>query len=185
MSFEISGNLKEYESYDNFCATLLQVMNLFVAVFGLETMLKIDLYIDNALYDKQTKENSMSGYTPITTLICSKYIVIKLNISDFSQTSQIIYQFAHELCHYVFYSIYGIDKPKGDNNEEAICSAMSLCTIKSLYPQNLEHWKEHVRSLSNIYGLGYPIAEELNYDIYALSERILTYNKEHNLAEAK
>ena len=71
-------------------------------MFGKEIMDKHPLLIDNATCG--------SGYTPIITPVLGRYLIIKLNIKDFSNRERIIFQVSHELCHYVFYSYLGLKK---------------------------------------------------------------------------
>lgn len=164
-NFEVNGNLEDEENFKNFLENIKKVMNVFVDTFGLDTMSKIDLYIDNAI--------EKSGYTPIITVILKKYIIIKLGINDFSNSEQIIYQFSHELCHYVFYSLKGLDKPKADSIEENICSAMSLVLIKILCPDKINKWLTYVNNLNNKnYNNGGKIAENCNFDINILKKQI-------------
>ena len=164
-SFEINGNLEEEKDFETFLENIVRVMNIFIQTFDLDTMSKIDLYIDNA--------TEKSGYTPITTVILKKYIIIKLGINDFSNSEKIIFQFAHELCHYVFYSLKGLDKPKADSIEENICSAMSLILIKMIYPNKINEWLMYVNNLTNKnYNNGGIIAENSKFDINVLKKQI-------------
>lgn len=129
-------------------------------------MTKIPLYIDNA--------TAGSGYTPIITPIFGKYLCIKLGVPNFWDTERIIYQFAHELCHYVFYSLQGIDKPLADTREEMICSAMSLCILKDFY-DNIQRHIDHVNALENVgYRNGGILAERLNYNSRKLANMIMS-----------
>lgn len=163
--FEINGNLYDIENFDTFCDCIVKTRNIFIETFGEETMSRIDLYIDNA--------TSYSGYTPITTVILNKYIIIKLGICDFSNTEQIVYQFAHELCHYVFYSLKVLNKEKANMIEENICSAMSLVIINALFPNNISKWTSYVSNLKNEkYKFGAYIARNIDFDITKLKNLI-------------
>lgn len=166
MNFEINGNLTDIPNYNNFKTNILTVYSIFYEHFGKEIMGKIELYIDNAT------ENS--GYTPIITPILKKHLIIKLGISNFSNSEQIVYQFSHELCHYVFYSILGLKKEFADKEEENICSAMSLVIMKRIFPNKLNFWKSHISGLTNEnYSGGLSIAESVNYDIEKLKTKII------------
>ena len=120
-------------------------------------MNKIPLLIDNA-----TKG---SGYTPICTPVLNSYVCIKLGIKDGAYQSQVIYQFAHELTHFVFFSLCGLQKELAGTLEEAVCSAGSLVFVKMFFPQDLERFKA---SLSGSKHLGYQqgarLAEAIKYD---------------------
>ena len=171
--FEINGNLGNILNYNNFEKTICQIRNRFVELFGTEVMSRIPVYVDNAT-------DRMSGYTPIITPIFGKYLCIKLNIDNFLKTEKIIYQFAHELCHYVFYSLLGLDRPFANEREESICTAMSLCVLKDfgidieLRKGNIESWVEYVSNLDNIgYRNGADVAEGVNYNSDKLSLIIL------------
>ena len=164
-SFEVNGNLEDEKDFNIFLDNIMKTWKVFVKTFGSDIMLKIDLYVDNA--------TEKSGYTPITTVILKKYIIIKLGIKDFSNIEQVIYQFSHELCHYVFYSIKGLNKPKADINEENICSAMSLILINTLCPDKIDKWLKYVNNLTNEnYKNGGKIAMSCNWDINVLKSKI-------------
>lgn len=164
-SFEVNGNLEDEKNFNIFLDSIVKTKEVFNNTFGLDVMSKIDLYVDNAI--------EMSGYTPKTTVILKKYIIIKLGIKDFSRVEQTIYQFAHELCHYVFYSIKGLDKTKADSEEENICSAMSLILINILCPDKIDGWVTYVNNLSNEnYNKGGKIAMDCNFDINILKDKI-------------
>lgn len=110
--FEINGNLGNIINYQNFENIICKVRNRFIELFGEEIMSRIPVYVDNAT-------DIMSGHTPIITPILGKYLCIKLNIGNFLDSQRIVFQYAHELCHYVFYSIKGLDKPFADEYEES------------------------------------------------------------------
>lgn len=153
---QINGNLDVIPNFQNFQNLVLQVYFKFVNLFGINVMTKIPLFVDNA--------TAGSGYTPIITPIFKQYLCIKLNINNFLDNQMIIYQLAHELCHYVFYSIKGIDKTFADDREETICSAMSLCILKGFY-DDIQRHIDHVKGLENFaYRDGAALAESVNYD---------------------
>lgn len=166
MSIEINGNLYDIKNYKNFENNIMSVYSIFNDYFGMDIMNKIDLYVDNAT------ENS--GYTPIITPVFRKYLIIKLGITDFSKSEQIVFQFAHELCHYVFYSMLGLNKDFANREEENICSAMSLVVIKMLFPDKFSFWKRYVSSLidKNYHG-GLEVAESVHYSLEQLKNKIL------------
>ena len=128
-------------------------------------MTRIPLLVDNA--------TEMSGYTPIITPVLGQYLCIKLGIKNFLNTENIVFQFAHELCHYVFYSLQGLDKSFADNLEESMCTAMSLCILKDFY-SNIQSHIDYVKGLENLgYKNGVAIAESVNYESSELSLIIL------------
>ena len=166
-TWEISGNLSEIENYETFLYWIAQVYSFFCIIFGEEIMTNIDLYIDNAVGKETT------GDTPVITPILKKYLLIKLGVEDFSNIEQIVYQISHELCHYVVYSIKGIDKPKATIKEENICSAMSLVVINRFFPKSTQRCLEYVRGLKDErYNGGAKIAEDISFDIIKLKELI-------------
>lgn len=166
-TWEISGNLSEIENYHTFLYWVGKVYNLFCDVFGEEVMTKIDLYVDNVVSEETT------GHTPIITPILGKYLIIKLGIEDFSNIEEIVYQFSHELCHYIVYSIKGIDKPRATIYEEQICSAMSLVVIKMLFANRINFWLNYVKAIKDEkYRGGAKIAEDISFDIIQLKELI-------------
>ena len=163
--FEINGNLEIYSNYDNFKNSIIIVREIFINEFGLETMDKIGVLVDNA-----TKG---SGLTPIITPVLQRFLVIKLGIEDFSNTEQIIFQFSHELCHYVFYALQGLDKKRANIIEENICTAMSLAIISLLCPESLEKYVTYVENLSDInYNLGVKISKQYHFDIHEIGDYI-------------
>lgn len=163
---QINGNLDKIENYENFQNQIIKVYGKFYQLFGGEVMTKIPLYIDNA--------TAGSGYTPIITPIFRKYLCIKLGLPNFWDTERIIFQFAHELCHYVFYSLQGIDKPLSDTREEMICSAMSLCILKDFY-DNIQRHIDYVNALEDVrYRTGGILAERLNYNSMKLANMIMS-----------
>lgn len=164
--FEISGNLSKILNYDNFEKTICIVRNRFINLFGEEIMSRIPLLVDNA--------TQMSGNTPITTPVLGKFLCIKLGIIDFLWTGKIIFQISHELCHYVFYSLQGLNKPFAGEKEESICTAMSLCILKYFY-EDIQIYIDYVKGLENVgYRNGAALAEEVNYDSSLLSSIILS-----------
>jgi len=164
--FEINGNLYDIPDVNNFEDCIVKVFNIFQECFGIAVMSKINFYIDNATF--------MSGCTPIITRILKKYLIIKLGIEKFDDTVQIVYQFSHELCHYVFYSYCGLEKKLADFREESICSAMSLCMIKNILPNSLDYYVNYTKNHPNeAYRGGSEIAQNIDYDINALKHIIL------------
>lgn len=172
---EINGNLDEEKDFNIFYETISKVLEIFIGTFGNEVMNKYDLFIDNA--------TQSSGDTPITTVLLKNSITIKLGIEDFSNKEQIAYQFSHELCHCIFYSLKGLNKEKASGTEENICSAMSLIILNLMYPNEITKWINYVNSLKNeSYNKGAIIANECNFNINTLKSKIYeicetTYNK--------
>lgn len=172
---EINGNLSEEKDFPVFCKFIVEILKIFYLTFGEKVMEKYDLFIDNA-----TKN---SGHTPMATVLLKKHITIKLGIDNFSNQEQIAYQFSHELCHYVFYSLQGLNKEKAGVIEENICSAMSLVIIKLLFPKNINRWVNYSNNSDDErYNKGAVIAEECNFDINILKNKIyetcgIVYNR--------
>lgn len=165
--FEISGNLTavDPENYPKFLITVLNVRDFYIKHFGKQIMNAIALFIDNA--------TAGSGYTPIITPTLGQFLIIKLNIDNFEETGKIIYQLAHELCHYVFYAVYGLDKPLADQQEESICSAASLCVLKQLDVNSFFIYSNHILCLDNkAYHQGAFVAKNIDYDFEKLKEII-------------
>lgn len=165
-NFVWNGYLEEIPNYKIFINYILKTRDIFIETFGISVMSKVELFLDNATQN--------SGYTPVIIPLFNNYLIIKLGISDFSKSEQIVYQFSHELCHYVFYSIIGLDKEPADSEEENICSAMSLIILNRLFPENISSWILYASSLSDSnYNKGVKIANECNFDINYLKERII------------
>lgn len=164
--FEINSELSCYEHYENFKKTIHEVRTKFQELFGVDALYKIPLYIDNS--------TSGSGYTPLTGVILRKYVTIKLKIDDFSDTEKIIYQFAHEMCHFTYRCIIGINKKQANIYEESICSAMSLCFLNGKC-RNFESWCKHVRNLKHEgYRKGYDVALACDFNPEKLRNKILS-----------
>lgn len=160
--WEINGNLDDelsgianYRIFQNaVCATKLY----FDRVFGSDFMNQIPFYVDNATAD--------SGYTPISTPVLGKLVIIKLGIKADDGEAKVAYQFAHELTHVVFRAYFGIGKPRATEDEEAICTASSLIIIKKLYPNHFEAFERSAMSHSYVgYQKGVPLAKALAYDM--------------------
>jgi len=167
-TWEISGNLKDINGYTLFSQNIACVFHKFIDCFGVDVMTRIDLYVDNAI--------SMTGHTPIVTPILKKYLIIKLGVDDFSNSEKTVFQFAHELCHYVFYSLKGFDKEKSTDREESVCAAMSLVFIKTMFPNNLDAWKHCLLNSENKgYRLGVKVASDVNFEIMKLRDIIISF----------
>lgn len=163
-TWEINGNL-ERENLIVFNYTIASVYNLFMELFGKDLIKKLPLFVDNA--------TSGSGYTPITIPVLSRLVIIKLRIDNFLDVEEIIYQFSHELCHFIYYCLYGVDKKLADEKEEAICTAMSLCCLKH-FRKNIDRWNEHVKSLKREgYRNGFEEAQAVDFDVFRLSKKII------------
>lgn len=163
--YEINGNLVKLENYDIFKEYIGKTIKIFSSAFGSEIMGKYDLYIDNATQG--------SGHTPTINIVLGKYLIIKLGIKDFSNKEQIVFQFAHELCHYVFSSLQGLEITEADNEEENICTAMSLVAINEMFPEKINKWNDYIsKGKEEKYNKGTQIAEEINFDIIKLKEKI-------------
>ena len=167
--WEINGNLDDehtgIENYAIFENGVCKVKDLYDQVFGSDIMNRIDFYVDNATKD--------SGYTPICTPVLGKLFVIKLGIHPQDSEERIVYQFAHELMHCVFYAYFGINRIRGTDWEEVVCSAASLAALKMLCPEAFLRYKEHVEKLENsAYRQGATLAAELNYDMKRIRAKI-------------
>lgn len=118
-----------------------------------------------------------SGYTPITIPVLSRLVIIKLGIDNFLDVEKIIYQFSHELCHFIYYCLYGLNKQFADEKEEAICTAMSLCCLKQ-FGINIDKWNNHVKSLKREgYRNGFLEAQAVDFEIKKLSQKIKDMSK--------
>ncbi|MCH5159717.1 MAG: hypothetical protein J1F66_02575 [Clostridiales bacterium] len=163
--FEINGNLYEYQDIEIFEKTICEIRTRFQSLFGEEVLDRLPLYVDNS-----TKGG---GYTPITDVVLHQHITIKLCIGDFSDVEEITYQFAHEMCHFTYRCLLGINKKNADIYEESICSAMALCFLNGNC-RNFSSWCKHVRTRKyEGYRKGYDIAFECNFDTHKLRDKIL------------
>lgn len=168
--FEINANLYEYRDIEYFEETILKVRAKFQELFGEEVLDRIPLYVDNS-----TKGG---GYTPITDVVLHSYVSIKLGISDFRDEEWIAYQFAHEMCHFTYRCLIGIDKKNAEEYEESICSAMSLCILSGC--RDFRGWCKHVKKLKNeSYRKGYDIALECDFNPTKLRDKILAELEEY------
>lgn len=167
--WEINGNLANeltgMKNYKDFQEAICKVKYMYDEIFGLGIMNKYDLLIDNAT------ENS--GYAPIITPVLQKYLIIKLSIYPNNRQSQIAFQFAHELTHFVFYSYYGINKKFANFEEETICTAASLIVIKNLFPNEFDEFNEYVKNIEkSYYRKGADYAEEIGYNPQEIRDKI-------------
>lgn len=174
--WEFSGNLDATNgivNYSIFKETVNKVMREYWRVFTPLVIHKYPLLIDNAIVG--------SGHTPIITPILNEYLIIKLCIKDGKNIGQTIFQFAHELTHLVFYSLLGLDKNRAGNKEESLCTAASLCVVKSHSPNELGYYIDYVSKLQNEgYKNGLQVAVEHDFDLNKLRESILLFAKEQN-----
>ena len=165
-NFEINGNLYEELGLSNigeFESGVLKVRKDFINIFGKKLMESVELYVDNA--------TAGSGATPITTPIFKKYVTIKLHIKPNSGEDIVIFQFSHELMHFLFYAKYGLNRKPADKEEESICTAASLISIHKWYPERLEIFIESVLNESNEgYRKGVEVAERMGYSFKNLKE---------------
>lgn len=164
--FEINENLYDYDYFDVFEDTILEVRAEFQELFGEEVLNRLPLYVDNSLKG--------SGYTPGIDVVLHSYMNIKLHIDKFWDTELIIYQFAHEMLHFTYRCLIGIDKKHADVYEESMCSAMALCFLNGNC-RNFRRWCKHVQKLKNEgYRKGYDVAKECNFDSVRLRNKILS-----------
>lgn len=167
-TIEINGNLDNSEGLANFeifQRVIIEILEFYKKYFGSDTMSAIELYIDNA--------TANSGYTPITTPVFKKYLIIKLGIDNASNKAQIAFQFSHELMHYVYFVKYGFDKKRADEKEESVCTAASLIVLYNLYPGSFCEYNNYVKNLtSNKYRKGAEVAKMVNYDMNTLKEMV-------------
>lgn len=167
--WEISGNLEDekdgLQNYQRFHDVVCAVKELFDNIFGLEIMNKIPFLVDNA--------TAGSGYTPICTPVLGKIVIIKLNINNEDEEEKIVYQFAHELAHVVFRAYLGINKPKANDEEEALCTATALITLEKMYPNALIKYEEYTAAhVNSAYREGVLIAKSFAYDLKQIRTRI-------------
>lgn len=165
---EINGNLEgKYglKNYKLFEKTVLEVYSYFWGRLSDKFPKAPELYIDNAT------ENS--GYTPVTTPVLEKYIIIKLCVLPDDSASRIAFQFAHELMHYVFYAKYGMKKEKAWDREESICTAASLIYLHDTDFRGFELQNNHVKTLDYAgYREGSLLAGRVGYDFNKLVELV-------------
>ena len=171
--WEINGNLDDEQSgianYQVFQKAVCATKSYFDEVFGLDCMNQISFYVDNATAD--------SGYTPISTPVLGKLVIIKLGIRSTDHEAKIAYQFAHELTHVVFRAYFGMDKPRATEDEEAICTAAALTVIKKMYPNDFAAFEQSTMSHLYIgYQRGVPLAKALSYDIIKIRALIETFS---------
>lgn len=172
--FEVNGNLEDEENFLIFFNYILHIRNYFTELFGIDIMNRIGLYVDNG--------TKMSGYTPITTVVLNKYIIIKLGIKNFNDVEIITFQFAHELGHYVFRSIIGINKKKACVLEENLCTALSLITIKHFFPKSISFWLDYVEKLEDErYKRGAEIVKKSNFQAENVVDLIYDYCNKYDL----
>lgn len=179
--WEINGNLASQKyglkNYLMFSDVICAIKDEFDYAFTSEIMNRIPFYVDNAISNSNVDFNSYSGQTPISTPVLERIIVIKLNIHPTATEAEITFQFAHELTHVVFWDYFGFEKPFATDEEESICTAVSLIMIKKLYPSFLEKYEQHIDNLSYVgYRNGLKVAQETSYDINKIRERIETFN---------
>ena len=171
--WEINGNLDDKQTglakYQLFQKAVYATKTYFDEVFGASRMNQIYFYVDNATAD--------SGYTPISTPVLGKIVIIKLGIKPTDHEAKIAYQFAHELTHVVFRAYWGIDKPQATEDEEAICTAAALIVIKKMYPNDFTAFEQSAASHSYTgYQKGVSLAKKHSYDMAKLRALIESFS---------
>lgn len=137
--------------------TIEKVILCYREYLGYEPIKDIDLYIDNATQD--------SGYTPIITSVLDKILVIKLGIDENASEGKIIFQFAHEFMHYIFYTWNGLNRIVNAEREEPMCVAASLIILYHLCFDEFAIYNEYVKSLKDRnYQKGAEVAQAIGYD---------------------
>ena len=170
--WEINKNLADEQygmsNYQIFRKVIHDTKDYFNEVFGVECLNKVPFSVDNA--------TAGSGYTPISTPVLGKLVVIKLGIKPNDCEAQIVYQFAHELTHVVFRAYFGMNKPHATNEEEEICTATSLTVLKHMYPNDFNRYEQYTANLNNLgYRNGVPLAKEVSYDMEKIKSLIATF----------
>ena len=173
--WEINGNLADkkdgIKNYNMFARAISITKCYFDTVFGVDCLNKVPFSVDNA--------TAGSGYTPISTPVLGKLVVIKLGIKPNDCEAQIVYQFAHELTHVVFWVYWGFNKKHATDIEEAICTAASLIVIKNMYPDYFDEYVRYTASLDNIgYRNGVPLAKKICYDMEKIKYMIKNFPRE-------
>ena len=168
--FEINGNLAEIEKYKVFKLTLNHVYSRFYNAFGSELMSKQKFYVDNC--------TANCGHTPIITKVLKEFLIIKLGIDDFGNVAQTIFQFSHELTHFVFFCIKGLDKKHADDEEEKACTAMSLIMLKTFCDEEtFSSYCEYVKKREYVgYREGYDLALSMEFSEEKIVKYILNKN---------
>lgn len=141
--FEISGALFDkndgLENIEEIRKVVVEVYSLFNIKFDEKYLNSVKVFVDNSTQN--------SGHTPLIAPVLNEILIIRLGLTSNSSKGQVIFQFAHELTHALFYSIYGFDKPKALEKEENICTAVSLMVIEDLCPEELAFFLLYVKNL--------------------------------------
>jgi len=173
-TLRIDERLKKDPNYHIFEERVHQVYEDFCHLYGNTIMSMYTILVGN----------QHDNFHPRPTIgvrngLDGKYLVIKLSIYDFIHDCSVAVQMAHELTHYVIYTVMGLDKEKADFEEESLCTAMSLMFVKRYNP---EFYEFHVDFIKRKYGEKHPyyngiyVAEEFLYDIPKLAKEIfITY----------
>lgn len=163
--FEISSNLEDCENIDVFKRSVNETRDRFLQLFGAGVLDRLPLFVDNS--------TQSGGYTPMTFVAMDSFVFIKLCIADFTKREQTIYQCAHEMTHFVYRCLIGLNKKRANVYEESMCSAMSLCFLYGNCV-NFEKWCEHVKGLKNEgYRKGYDVAQKVAFDPFRLRDKLL------------
>lgn len=166
--YEINGNLygsTGLKNIDLFHKTIVKVAAYFFRYYNIKFPNGVEIYVDNATCN--------SGYTPITTPVLKKILIIKLCITQMDPSSKIAFQFAHEMMHCAFYAKYGLDRDGAKEKEETICTAASLIYLHDVDLEGFSLQNEYVKSLQNEkYRNGAVLAEETGYDFSKLVEMV-------------
>lgn len=156
------------KNFNLFTDLINLVMKEFERTFGVSMIHRYPILIDNA--------TAGSGYTPIITPVLDLILVIKLSVEDGLYTSKIIFQFAHEMMHVLFFTMFGLNKGPASVREEAICTAASLCLIAEFKWDELAAYIEYLEAMKNEgYRQGVPLAIECGFDLESLKDKYFEY----------
>lgn len=165
INVNLDNNSVGLANYKDFYNETKLVYDFFYDELGKDIMSKIPIYVDNG--------TEHAGPVPISVPVLRKVVFIKLGIKSEHDSAEIVFQFAHELMHVVFWSVYGWERPFPNEEEEAICTAASLVSIKEFHPDKFLQYSDIVANQrEDGYRRGVLVAEENKYNLKSLYEKM-------------
>ena len=138
------------------------------SIFGAEVVngIKCTIYIDR------------NAPGPFIQYVSNEELRIRLNVRDTNLWSQLVWQLAHEMTHYIFCQTYDFVKLKGSKwNEEIVADAMALYMLKQL----ADNWDDFVLSKYDRYRdtpYSSAIYERIDNELRRAAGRVLKSSQE-------
>ena len=177
--FDFYGGLAKGENSIPYWENMLEIIRIvnefFEKIFDISAMrYHYPIIIDNI-------DGRCSGYAPVAVPFFGLVLCIKLRQNRTYDKCSIVFEYAHELTHAMFFYELGINKFDADTDEEAICTAMSLICVKKLMDKDsnrLPQFESIVKNNSK-YRAGYALVRECEYNVTRLKSKFDEYCRQY------